>query len=227
LKFEIPTGATIQSVLGPTLAYDDLPPGSDIRRSYDGDTVQITVPAGEPPLAVLQQAAYEALASGAISSWALLVLACVIFYFGIRTNRISGVTLTWAWIFFAIFCAALVMLVCWIRYGLLADALRAGRQQTTILAANAQRLLIETAGPFGTASHDLPRDAIARIEFVRAPLRDHSNRAYRLRHLRLSLSDGRIIPLLPARDARELHAIATILRTTLHLPPPEKSPPTP
>jgi hypothetical protein len=207
-----------------TLAYDDLPPGSDIRRSYDGDTVQITVPAGEPPLAVLQQAAYEALASGAISSCALLLLAGIVFYFGIRTNRISGVTLTWAWIFFAVFCAALVMLVCWIRYGLLADALRAGRRQTTILAASANRLLIETAGPFGTASHDLPRHTIARIESVDAPMRDHTNRPYRLRHLRLALSDARTIAILPARDDRELRAIAMILRTTLQLPTPEKSP---
>ena len=204
-------------MLAPTLAYDDLPPGSDIRRSYDGDAVQMTVPAGEPPLAVLQQAAYEALASGAVSSCALLLLACIVFYFGIRTNRISGVTLTWAWIFFAIFCAALVMLVCWIRYGLLTDGLRAGRRQTTIIAANPQRLLIETAGPFGTASHDLPREAITRIQFVRAPMRDQTGHSHRTCHLQFALRDGRTLAILPARDPRELHWIMTAIARTMSI----------
>src|SRR5687767_59015 len=39
------------STVPTVLAYDDLPPGSDIRREYHGELVKITVPAGEPPAA--------------------------------------------------------------------------------------------------------------------------------------------------------------------------------
>src|SRR6266487_1323457 len=97
----------------PLLSYDSLPPGSDIRYEQTGGTLRITIPAADPPPAVLKQTAYDALASGAMNSWAILLLACVVFYLGIRANRISGVVLTWAWAFFAVFCAAIVMLVSW------------------------------------------------------------------------------------------------------------------
>src|SRR5436190_10890555 len=81
------------------LAYDDLPPGSDIRREYSGDgdarEVKIVVPAGEPPAAARKSTLFEAFASGARASWALLVLALLLFQLGLRNNRISGVALTW------------------------------------------------------------------------------------------------------------------------------------
>jgi hypothetical protein len=209
------------------LSYDDLPPGSDIRRVYDGDVVHITVPAGELPTATLKQAAHEALAAGAASSWALLLLAGVVFYFGIRINRISGGLLTLAWIFFAVFCAALVMLVCWIRYGVLIDALRAGRRQMTVIAASSQRLLIETAGPFGTASYDLPQPLLRRIDIARASIRDDADRPHRLAFVRVTLTDGRAIALLPGRDRRELGVVMESLQATLGTKPTEDASPGP
>jgi hypothetical protein len=205
------------------LTYDDLPPGSDIRRVYDGDSIHITVPAGEPPAAVMKQAALDGLAWGATSSWALLLLAFVMFYFGVRANRISGVTLTWAWTFFAIFCAALVMLVSWIRYGMIVDALRAGRRQATILAATPQRLLIETSGAFGAASYDLPREQIMRLDIGRGIVRDIRERPHRLERLTLALRDGRTLTLLPGRDRRELYCVVAALRQALAITEPEKS----
>ena len=199
------------------LAYDSLPPGSDIRREFDGETLRITIPAADPPPPVIKQAAYDALASGATSSWALLLLACVAFYLGIRANRISGPALMWAWAFFAIFCAAIVMLVSWIRYGVLLDALRMGRRQTTLIAVTPERLMIETTGPFATAGYDLPRDVILRLRLRVSVLRDDRSRPWRVRLLSISLRDGRAILLLPARDARELHWIIAMLKQTLRL----------
>ena len=195
------------------LAYDDLPPGSDIRREYDGESVQITVPAGEPPAAVIKQAAYDALSRGAASSWALLLLAFVAFYLGIRANRISGATLLWAWTFFAAFCGALVMLVSWIRYGIALDALRTGRRQATIIAATRERLLIETAGPFGTVSIDLPRERVATIDTAAGVVLDQNERSHRLNYLRI----GEHV-LLPGRDRREVEWVAAALRNVLQVP---------
>jgi hypothetical protein len=198
------------------LSYDDLPPGSDLRRRYDGEAVHILIPAGEPPPTVVKQTAYDALASGAAASWALLVLSFVVFYSGLQINRISGVPLIWAWGFFAIFCAALVLLVAWVRYGTMIDAIRAGRRQATGIAATPQRIRIETSGPFGIASYDFARGQIKRIVVGRSRLRDDRGQARRVMQLVLHLTDGRAISLLPGRDRRELRWI----RATLESPAP-------
>jgi len=205
--------------LPPTLAYDDLPAGSDIRREYAGDgaarQVRIVVPAGEPPPPVVKVALFDSFASGARASWALLLLAFLLFWMGLRNNRISGVPLVWAWLFFAVFCAALVLLVAWVRYGLTLDAMRAGRRQMTVLAATPTRLLIETVGPFGVASYDFRREKIAALAIGRGVLRDDRNMPRRVRYLAMSLSDGRTICLLPARDERELRWICGTLRQVM------------
>jgi hypothetical protein len=198
------------------LAYDDLPPGSDIRREYIGDgiarEVKIIVPAGEPPSAARQGVLFDAFASGARASWALLALAFLLFQLGLRNNRIGGVALTWAWLFFGIFCAALVLLVAWVRYGMMLDSLRIGREQMTVIAATPARLLIETAGPFGVASYDFPRETIASITTGSGVLRDDRNLPRRLLHITIALVDGRSVFILPGRDARELRWIAAAVR---------------
>ena len=203
----------------PTLAYDDLPPGSDIRREYlrDGDArqVRIVVPAGEPPPPVMRIALFDSFASGARTISALLALALLLFTIGLRNNRVSGVPLAYAWAFFAVFCAALVLLVAWVRYGLQLDAIRYGRQQMTVLAATPTRLLIETMGPFGIASYDFPRETMKRLDVVRGVLRDDRNLPRRVTHVALSLADGRTICLLPARDERELRWICGAVRQAL------------
>jgi hypothetical protein len=205
----------------PMLAYDDLPPGSDIRREYDGDgearQVTITVPAGEPPTPVMRVALFDSFASGARTMSALLLLAFLLFTIGLRNNRVSGVPLAYAWAFFAVFCAALVLLVAWVRYGLQLDAIRYGRRQMTVLAATPTRLLIETAGPFGVASYDFARERIAGLSVARGVLRDERNLPRRVTHVALSLSDGRTICLLPARDERELLWICGAVRQVMRM----------
>jgi hypothetical protein len=208
------------------LAYDDLPPGSDIRREYDagdagalsgGRGVKIVVPAGEPPPAVRKILLFDSFASGARASWALLLLSFLLFSMGLRNNRISGVALGWAWLFFGIFCGALVLLVAWVRYGVVLDAIRIGREQMTALAATRARLLIETAGPFGIASYDFPREKISSITVRRGVLRDDRNLPRRLLHLSIALADGRTILVLPGRDPRELQWIAAAVNKALGL----------
>lgn len=210
-----------------TLGYDELPPGSDIRREYGGSgdregggarEVKIIVPAGEPPAAAMKVAFFDSFASGARSSWALLLLAFLLFMIGLRNNRVSGVSLAWAWTFFTIFCGALVLLVAWVRYGMTLDAIRAGRAQMTAIAATPTRLLIETAGPFGVASYDFPRAKIRSITIQRGVLRDDRNLPRRVLHLAIALSDGRTLLALPGREPRELQWICGMIRQALGLP---------
>ena len=206
----------------PVLAYDDLPPGSDIRRELLPGQVKITVPAGGPSPVVRRQTLHAALASGAAASWALLLLAFVAFMIGLRANRIAGPALVWAWAFFAVFCSALVLLVAWVRYGMMLDALRAGRRQTTIIVATAERLLSETAGPFGVASYDFPAASLRRLSVTRGVLRDDLAQPRRVWRLAIHLTDGRTFYLLPGRDRRELEWTVAILTRTLGLPRPEE-----
>jgi hypothetical protein len=203
------------------LAYDDLPAGSDIRREYVGDgearEVKIVVPAGEPSPAAMKAVLFDAFASGARASWALLLLALMLFFMGIRNNRVSGVALTWAWVFFGIFCAALVLLVAWVRYGMMLESLRIGREQMTVIGVTPARLLIETAGPFGVASYDFAREKIARVTVGHSVLRDDRNLARRVSNIAIALVDGRTILTLPARDERELRWVAATVRETMKL----------
>lgn len=194
------------------LPYDDLPPGSDIRRVYERDVVQVTVPAGPVPATVLKQTAYDALASGAASSWALLLLSFIIFYLGLYINRISGTPLVWAWAFFAVFCTALVLLAAWVRYGTMTDAIRAGRRQATVLAVTAQRVVIETSGPFATAGYDFGLEDITSANVTCGVMRDDRGQARRVNRLELLIHDGRRILLLPGRDQRELKWVASAIK---------------
>ncbi len=190
------------------LAYDDLPPGSDIRREYDGELVKITVPAGEVPSAARRAVAQAALVSGAVSSWAFLLLALVVFAYFVRINRVTGTPLTWAIAFFAVFCTALVALIAWVRYGMLLEDLQAGRRQATVIAVTPSRLVVETLGPFGAAGHDVPAEEVVAVSVGREIVRDHDGRGRRLERLLIQLAGGGRVMLLPGRDRAELTWVA-------------------
>ncbi|HEV2294211.1 MAG TPA: hypothetical protein VGR35_10160 [Tepidisphaeraceae bacterium] len=196
---------SVQPVL---LSYDDLPPGSDIRREYHGELVKITVPAGEPPAAAKRVIAQAALVSGAISSWAFLLLALIVFGYFVRMNRIAGGPLNWAIAFFAIFCTAIVALVSWVRYGMKLEDLQAGRRQATVIAVTPRRLVVETSGPFDVASYDIPEEQLVGVSIGRAGVRDADGRLRKLDRLVIQLAGGRRIPLLPGRDRTELRWVA-------------------
>ena len=200
---------------GATLTYDSLPANSDIRFVYEPDAVHITAPASEPSPAVLKQALYDSFARGSISSSFLLALSYIGFHFGIRTNHVTGPSLVWAWGFFAIFCGALVLLVSWVSYSALIDAVRAGREQMTILVATPQRLLVETVGPFGAVGYNIPSEQIRRIRVTRKVMRDDHYRIHRAPSLSITLHDGRTLLLLPARERGEIACVAAALSQVL------------
>ena len=204
----------------PTLAYDDLPPGSDVRREYRPDgSLLITVPAGEVPTPLRRTAAHEAAVSGALLSAAILLVVFGVFVYFVQRNRIGGVALAWAIAFFTIFCAAIVALVAWVRYRIRVEALEAGRQQATVLAVSADRLVAETRGPFGVAGYDLPGNRIAGLEVRRSWITDGRGQRARLPHLELVLGGNRSVVLMPGRDAAELRWIAGTVRQQLGIQP--------
>ena len=190
------------------LSYDDLPPGSDIRREQRGELVTITVPAGEPPASAKRAIAQAALVSGAISSWAFLLLALVVFAYFVRMNRIIGAPLNWALAFFAIFCTAIVALVSWVRYGMKLEDLQAGRRQATVIAITPQRLVVETSGPFGVTGYEMSGEQVVNVSIGREMVRDAEGRGRKLDRLVIQLAGGRRIMLLPGRDLTELRWIA-------------------
>ena len=197
------------------LAYDDLPPGSDIRREYHGELVRITVPAGEPPAAAKRAVMQAALISGAVSSWAFLLLAFGVFAYFVRMNRIIGAPLNWAIAFFAVFCTAIVALVAWVRFGMKLEDLQAGRRQATVIAITPQRLVVETTGPFGVDGYEVPANQLVDVSIARAVVRDRDGRGRRLERMQLLLAGGRRIALLPGRDRAELTWVARAIgRTT-------------
>ena len=201
------------------LSYDDLPPGSDIRRERDGDgTVRITVPAGDPSRAAVRQLIFDAMVWGALGSVPLLLAALVLFYIAIRSQGISGGQLFAAWGSFGLFCAALIWMVARVRQGAFSEDMRAGRRQSTVIAATRSRLLIETAGPFGNASKEIGADAVKAIAVRRQIVMDGQARSRMVWHLQIALRDGGTVALLPGRHPTELAIIASTLRQILQTP---------
>lgn len=202
-----------------TLSYDDLPAGSDIRRDYgpDGRSVRIVVPAGEPPASVVRATAQAAAVSGALLSAAALGGFLAVFVYFVRTNDIAGLALRWAVGFFAIFCTAIVALVAWVRYGMLLEALQAGRRQATVMAITPAGLLIETSGPFGAGGHDIDAERVRDVRVERTWLRDGRGINRRVNVVAIYLTNGRRVRLLPGRDRNELQWVATTMRRLLDL----------
>lgn len=203
------------------LAYDDLPPGSDVRREYDVDgVVRIVIPASDVPPAVRRAAAHRAVLWGAAIATPVLLASLGVFAYFVRANRIHGVPLAWAVAFFGIFCLAMAALIAWVRYGVLVETAQAARRQMTVLEAAPWGMRIETTGPFGVGSHDVPRARITGLNYGHGRVSDAFGRERRMTRLVVELSGRRNHVLLPGRDMTELRWTASTLARALHLAPP-------
>ena len=146
------------------------------------------------------------------------MLSFAVFVYFIRANDVRGVALRWAVTFFAVFCTALVALVAWVRYGVLLEALQAGRRQATIMAITPTGLLVETSGPFGAAGHDIDADRVRDAVVERVALRDLRGVNRRVHVVVIHLTNGRKIRLLPGRNRSELRWVAGTICRTLGVP---------
>jgi hypothetical protein len=202
-----------------TLDYDELPRGSDLRREFaPGGAVKIVAPAGEPPRAVLLAASQAAMVWAAGLSAGAVLLGVLAVASAADLRRLD----TWArWSsagLLAVLCGGVFLLIWRVRYAGRADALHEARGQSTILHADSARLLVETAGPYGSASYDLPAAQIRQFHVRPGRPRDDGGPARHVLHLDVERAAGPPLRLLPGRDEAELRWVARTLSRVLGVP---------
>lgn len=198
------------------LSYDDLPPGSDIRRERDADgTLRISIPAGDPTPLALKRVWHEALIHSALWSAVILIAMGLIFVWALRLHRVGGISLILAWAGFGVGCGAWVLLLASARYAAESGALRLARLQSTVIGVTAGRLLIEASGPLGAVSRELRFDQIRAVRAGAGLWTDGVQRNLALRYLSIELNDGSFLRLAPGRDRREFAFIAGAISSIL------------
>ena len=195
------------------LTYDTFPPHSNLRREVLNGSIRITAAAEEPGPHARRVELQRAALSGALLSCGLLVA----FVSAVASTYVAHRRYMGFWLFcvlvvaFVVFCAALFLLMWRAAYAARLEKLERAMKQTTILVASPGRLLVETAGPFGQASHDLCT---------------RTGGPYRVIDLRLGsigwhnclvivLATGQVVRVLPGRDDAELNWVAGTLRGTV------------
>jgi hypothetical protein len=96
------------------------------------------------------------------------------------------------------------------------------RRQTTLAAAEG-RLLIVQMGPFGSKRVEWGGEEIATIGIGYS---DSQVQGVPVVELQVQPIDGGRFGILAGRDRTELEWLATALRWALHVPPPDRLPPT-
>ena len=145
----------------PALAYDELPEGSALRREYDGrGGVTITAPAGELPPSVRRSIAREGLVPASFALAACVVLVGLILFFAARSNRLDPALRTAAVVTLGVLGGGVFLFVWLAHYAMLADAMSLARRQSTVLHADARRILVETKGPAGEESLEVPAESL-------------------------------------------------------------------
>jgi amino acid transporter len=207
------------------LSYDDLPPGSDLRREYRttsaherGTTVIITVPGGDVPAEIRRKESRAAMVRAAAVA-AVLVLILGFAAFGVyRDNlrRLDPVLRLGAQVLAIAFTVCLFLLAWRIDRGARLDSLGKARRQSTVLHADRHELLVETAGPFGQASHRLAGNRIRGFAVARIVSHDAGLLLITLRWLVIHRNDGPSLHLLPGREAAEIQWVILSLQRALH-----------
>jgi hypothetical protein len=191
------------------LEYDTLPAHSRLRREFADGVLKITAAAETPGPLVRRAALFRSALPAAMICFATLVIGFAVFGSMYMTNR---ALMPWPLSFslfgaFVVLCMSLFAFVWRIQYSVRLEAAERALKQNTILAASVGRLLIETNGPFGAASHDL-----AAVHGIR---RGSTSDARPVSCLEIVLTNGSSIRVLPGRDEAELRWVALALTQTL------------
>jgi len=204
------------------LDYDTLPPHSRLRREFADGVLTIIAAAEEPGPLVRRTALHRSAVAAAILFLMTLLVGLAVFGAVFQAHRrlMSQATLLALGTAALVFCVALFALIWRLQYLRRLDAAARALRQNTVLAASAGRLLIQTSGPFGSASYDLRNQADRPT--VRALRLGRCGSDRLVDCLEILLSDGTRIHILPGRDSAELRWVAAAIARALGNP--EKTP---
>jgi hypothetical protein len=195
------------------LTYDTLPPHSRLHRDFADGILQISAAAEEPGPLVRRAALIRSALPAAMISVVVLVVGFAVFGSMYLANRrlMPGWLSLALGLIFIVLCAALFTLVWRIQYSSHLERIEKALRQSTIIAASPGRLLIETDGPFGAASHELRSD-LRSLGVIPCAVDPH------LDCLQIGLVNGTRIELLAGRDRVELDWVARQLISTVLRP---------
>jgi hypothetical protein len=192
----------------PGLSYDELPEGSQLRREFDGrGGVTITAPAGELPASVRRSVARAGLVPASLAFGLCVLVVGAIVFVAARANRLDPNLRTAAVVTLAVLGGGVFLFVWLTHYSMLAYALLDARRQSTVLHADARRLLVETTSPSGDKSVAIPVESIESIRVTPAAL-DPLRPSVPVPCLKLALRDGTSHLLLGGHHLAELEWVA-------------------
>lgn len=202
----------------PALSYDELPEGSELRREYDGrGGLTITAPAGDLPPSVRRALGRAGLAPAAVALGLCLGIVGFVVLQAARSNRLDPSLRTAALVTLG-FLGVGVFLFVWLTYySMRSYALTDARRRSTVVHADASRLLVEIVGPAGEESLDTRVGDIVAFEVAHAPP-DGSGRPAPVPCLRVALRDGSARVILAGHHLAELSWAAAALAETTGVP---------
>jgi hypothetical protein len=207
-------GDSIPAVAAPLLAYDDLPPGSDLGREFTAEGVVITAARAAPSARAIRWARRRAAGRAARDTAALLALVGLWLWLMAPPQPIRSLTAV-VYPLVGLLAASIFLLAWQGRSAQCIDALRIARRQATVIVADAERLRIETEGPFGALSESVEAARVGAVEV--AQIEGKAWFAMDRSVLRVTLVDGRALDLLRGRDESELAWVASMLRRAVRL----------
>jgi hypothetical protein len=199
--------------MSPTLTYDTLPAHSRLRRDFESGMLKLTASAEEPGPLVKRAALLRAAVPAAWICFAVLLVGLAMFGATYQAHRrlmpaALSIVLLGAYV---TFCAALFALVWRAQYSARIDAAGKALQQNTLIAAAPGRIIVETAGPMGQASHEL-------VGHIRGLGLGHCDDLHRLDCLQIVMDDGTSIRIFAGRDEAELKWVARTLTSVVSGP---------
>lgn len=194
------------------LAYDELPEGSELRREFDGrGGLQITAPAGEPPESMRRYVGHAGLLPASVAFGVCVAVGGPLVLEQILTNRIDPELRSAALLALGVLATGVFLFVWLTRRAALSHAVAEARRRSSVLHADAERLLVEVAAPSGDDSPgeslDLPVAQLWGLKVAVAAL-DPARESTAVPCLRLFLTDGTTHLLLGGHHPMELAWVA-------------------
>ena len=201
----------------PALAYDELPEGSDLRRDYDGaGGVTIRAPAGDLPPSVRREAARGGVVAAGVVCGVCLLLGGALLLQALRRG-IDPALRAPAAVALGVFCSGVFLLVWWVKYSARTHLLSDARRRTTVLHADANRIMILSTGPGGERSMDLPVERVIALQVINAAIAETGGWE-QIPLLQLRLHGRSFVQLLDGHHEAELRWVAATLSKATGVP---------